>query len=148
MAGIGSGEHDHRVDADGDRVEDARSRLSPSSSAFSRAISRTAAAPSEICEELPAVTLPPSLKAGLSAASASRLVSRRIPWSAEMDLAVDAHRDHLALESTLVGRAGGELVRAQAKLVLLGAGDLPALGDQLGREALWNQVIARHELGG
>ena len=56
--------------------------VSPSSSAFSRAINSTAAAPSEICEELPAVTEPPSLKAGFSAASASRLVSRRMPWSA------------------------------------------------------------------
>ena len=53
----------------------------PSSSAFSRAMSSTAAAPSEICDELPAVTVPSSLNAGLSAASASRVVSRRMPWS-------------------------------------------------------------------
>ena len=38
----------------------------PSDSAFPRSISSTAAAPSEICEELPAVILPSSLKAGLS----------------------------------------------------------------------------------
>ncbi len=53
----------------------------PSSSAFSRVITRTAAAPSEICEELPAVTLPSSLKAGFSWESFSSEVSGRIPWS-------------------------------------------------------------------
>ena len=42
----------------------------------------TAAAPSVICEALPAVTVPPSLKAGLSWASPSAVVSRRIPSSA------------------------------------------------------------------
>ena len=55
--------------------------FSPSSSAFSRVISSTAAAPSEICEELPAVILPSSLKAGFSSESFSRLVSGRMPWS-------------------------------------------------------------------
>ena len=40
--------------------------FSPSASAFSRAISSTAAAPSEICEQLPAVILPSGLNAGLS----------------------------------------------------------------------------------
>ena len=52
----------------------------PSASAFSRVISSTAAAPSETCEELPAVILPSSLKAGFSAESPSIVVSRR-PWS-------------------------------------------------------------------
>ena len=51
--------------------------FSPSASAFSRAISSTAAAPSEICELLPAVTLPSSLNAGFSCDSASIEVSRR-----------------------------------------------------------------------
>ena len=55
--------------------------LSPSSSAFSRVISSTAAAPSEICEELPAVILPSSLKAGFSCESFSSVVSGRMPWS-------------------------------------------------------------------
>ena len=54
----------------------------PSSAAFSALISSTEAAPSEICEALPAVTLPSGLKAGLRAASASRLLSGRMPWSA------------------------------------------------------------------
>ena len=55
--------------------------LSPSASAFSRDISSTAAAPSEICEELPAVILPSSLKAGLSCDSVSMFESGRMPWS-------------------------------------------------------------------
>ena len=55
--------------------------VTPSCSAFSRDISSTAAAPSEICELLPAVILPSSLKTGLSAASASSVVSGRMPWS-------------------------------------------------------------------
>ena len=56
--------------------------VTPSSAAFSALISSTAAAPSEICDELPAVTLPSCLKAGLRPASASRFVSGRMPWSA------------------------------------------------------------------
>ena len=42
-----------------------------------------AAAPSEVCEELPAVTVPCAWKAGLSWASASAEVSARGPSSAE-----------------------------------------------------------------
>src|SRR3954453_7146028 len=53
----------------------------PSSLALSALISSTAAAPSETCEALPAVILPPSLKTGFSCESASRFVSGRIPWS-------------------------------------------------------------------
>ncbi len=44
-------------------------------------MSSTAAAPSEICEELPAVILPSSLKAGFSCDSVSMFVSGRMPWS-------------------------------------------------------------------
>ena len=40
----------------------------PSSSAFSLLMMSTADAPSEICDELPAVTVPSALKAGLSLA--------------------------------------------------------------------------------
>ena len=53
----------------------------PSASAFSRDMSSTAAAPSEICDEFPAVILPSGLNAGFSPASASSVVSGRIPWS-------------------------------------------------------------------
>ena len=53
----------------------------PSSSAFARDVTTTAAAPSEICEALPAVIVPSFLNAGLSAASASAVVPGRIPSS-------------------------------------------------------------------
>src|SRR3954453_6430180 len=53
----------------------------PSSFALSALISSTAAAPSEICEALPAVIFPSSLKTVLSCESDSRLVSGRMPWS-------------------------------------------------------------------
>src|SRR5207245_2372537 len=53
--------------------------FSPSSRARSSDMIRTAAAPTLSGLELPAVTVPPSgMKAGFSAASASRLVSRRL----------------------------------------------------------------------
>jgi hypothetical protein len=42
----------------------------------------TAAAPSVICDELPAVTLPSGLKAGFSCASVSAVVPGRMPSSA------------------------------------------------------------------
>src|SRR5262245_17802008 len=50
---------------------------SPSSDAFASLATRTPAAPSQIWLEFPAVTTPSGRKAGLSAASASRDVSRR-----------------------------------------------------------------------
>ena len=55
--------------------------VSPSALALSADISSTAAAPSEICDELPAVILPSGLNAGLSCESFSRSVSGRMPWS-------------------------------------------------------------------
>jgi hypothetical protein len=56
------------------------SGVRPSLPARARDITNTAAAPSEICEELAAVWRPSSLNAGRSAASDSR-VDTRIPWS-------------------------------------------------------------------
>src|SRR5690606_41307453 len=53
--------------------------LSPSCLAFSSLMISTAEAPSEICDELPAVTLPSSLKAGLRLASVSAVVPGRMP---------------------------------------------------------------------
>ena len=54
----------------------------PSEDARSSLMISTAAAPSEICDDVPAVTVPVSEKAGLSAASFSSEVSRRTPSSA------------------------------------------------------------------
>ena len=42
----------------------------------------------------------------------------------------------------------GELVGAQRELVELGAGDLPLVGDHLGAQALADDVVLLHELGG
>mmetsp|Transcript_4588 Transcript_4588/g.13230 ORF Transcript_4588/g.13230 Transcript_4588/m.13230 type:complete len:234 (-) Transcript_4588:395-1096(-) len=55
--------------------------LRPSSLALERRMRRTAAAPSETCEALPAVVLPPFLKAGLSLLRPSRVVPSRGPSS-------------------------------------------------------------------
>src|SRR4051794_13174811 len=53
-----------------------------------------------------------------------------------------------ALEAPLLGGLRCELVGAQADLVELGAGDLPLVGDHLGRDALGDQVVLLHQLGG
>ncbi len=57
--------------------------VSPSSLAFSALMVSSAEAPSVICELLPAVILPSSLKAGRSPASFSAVVPGRIPSSTE-----------------------------------------------------------------
>ncbi len=54
----------------------------PSRAAASSLVTSTAAAPSLICDEFPAVTNPSGLNAGLSVASRSRVVSGRMPSSA------------------------------------------------------------------
>ena len=54
----------------------------PSDDARSSLMISTAAAPSEICDDVPAVTVPVSEKAGLRLASFSSEVSRRTPSSA------------------------------------------------------------------
>ncbi len=57
------------------------SGVSPSCSALASDMISIAAAPSEICDELPAVTTPSGLKAGCRPASFSMLVSCRMPSS-------------------------------------------------------------------
>ncbi|TWH41917.1 hypothetical protein L612_004300000130 [Rhodococcus rhodochrous J38] len=57
-------------------------QLRPSSSALALLITTTAAAPSEICEAEPAVTVPSFEKAGRSEPSDSAVVSGRMPSSA------------------------------------------------------------------
>ena len=60
-------------------VKQLGSPFTPSASAFSRDISSTAAAPSEICEELTAVIRPSGLNAGLNWDNVSMFVSGRMP---------------------------------------------------------------------
>ena len=55
--------------------------FSPARSAYSADVTTTAAAPSEICEAVPAVIVPSWLKAGLSLASVSAVVPGRMPSS-------------------------------------------------------------------
>ena len=56
--------------------------MRPSAVARSSLMMSTAAAPSEICDDVPAVTVPVSEKAGFNPASFSSEVSRRTPSSA------------------------------------------------------------------
>ena len=119
---------------------------SPSSLALSSLMIRTAAAPSEICDELPAVTSPSILKAGWRVASFSSEVSRRIPSSWRTSSAPDSP---LTVTGTIweskrpssVALAGS-LMRVEADLVELGAGQAPLLADHLGRQALRDQAVA------
>ena len=67
-----------RRHAEGD---DLRDRLSPSCSARASLITTSAAAPSEICDALPAVTVPSSVNAGRRPANPSTVVSARMPSS-------------------------------------------------------------------
>ena len=120
------------------------SGVRPSSRALSEVVSSSAAEPSEICEELPAVTTPSSRKAGRRPASFSSEVSRRMPSSAVTS--PDGH--DLVGEAALVGGGGGALVRGQRDLVELLAGELPAVGDHLRRQALGHEaaVVALEHL--
>ncbi|KLL95357.1 hypothetical protein NJ76_27420 [Rhodococcus sp. IITR03] len=57
--------------------------MSPSSRAFSGVVTSNAAAPSEICDELPAWMTPSSAKAGFRPASFSTVDPRRTPSSTD-----------------------------------------------------------------
>ena len=61
----------------------------------------TAAAPSLVCDELPAVTLPVAWNAGFSLASASGDVSRRGPSSVSMRLGAAGARPTAGAASTI-----------------------------------------------
>ena len=118
------------------------SGVSPSARARSPLITTTADAPSLVCDELPAVTVPFTWNAGLSFASASSDVSRRGPSSASTDVAVcgrrGSARPQVAHDS--VGEAAGvdcghrALVAAQRERVLLLARDARLAGVVLGDE--------------
>jgi len=56
----------------------------PNSFIFCADMTNTKAAPSEVCELFPAVTVPPTAKAGFNLDKASILVSRRTPSSTSM----------------------------------------------------------------
>ena len=149
--GDGPGEHGHRIDAgQGEGVEPGPGR-SPSSAAFSSLMMSAAEAPSVIWLELPAVTLPSGLNAGLRLASVSA-------GRALADALVGG--DHLVglgdCAGLLVGGSSARgtiscskrpsaVARAARALALGGegvellAGQAPLVGDQLGRDALGHQ---------
>ena len=109
----------------------------------------TAAAPSVICDELPAVTRPPPpvRNDGFSLASVSTVVSRR-PSSAVIIAPVGAeHRQDLALEPALVGGPRGVLLAAGAERVEVLAGEVPLVGDHLGGDALRHEPALRRRSG-
>ena len=84
-----------------------------------------AAAPSLSIEALPAVTVPPSRKDGFSFASASTVVSGRMPSSRLTDLrlgaAADRDRHDLGREGAALPGRGGALLALGGEAVLLGA---------------------------
>ena len=108
-----------------------------------------------IWELLPAVTLPSGLKAGLSLASVSTVVSGRMPSSAVTSssdsvtlagllvLVLGGDRDDLPLEAALGGGPGRVLLAPGAEGVEVLAGQVPVVGDHLGRDALGHQSADR-----
>ena len=122
---------------------------SPSALALSSSIHSTAAAPSEICDDVPAVWMPPSIT-GFSAARPSSVVSRS-PWSRVTNarfgrrlLLLVEHRRldraDLTVEPALGPGLLGLALRLEAPLVDVLAGDAAALGDPLGGGELVGQV--------
>ncbi len=101
----------------------------PSASAFSAVISRTAAAPSLICDALPAVWKAGSRSStGLRLASASSVVSRRpssrvivwVPFTSPLSSTRRRFdRDDLGVEATLGPRHRGAVLRLLAERVEL-----------------------------
>ena len=106
----------------------------------------TAAAPSQIWLELPAVTRPSGMKAGASDASFSADVSRLGVSSTpneRSDVRVrHLDRDDLALEAALVDRRDRPAVRLERVRVELLAREAPLLGDHLGRDPLRDDLPA------
>ena len=130
----------------------------PRAAAFSSLMMSTAEAPSVICDELPAVTLPSGLKAGFRLARTSAVVSGRMPssWVEHLvgDLALvvlHVHGHDLALEPALGRGPGGVLLAAGREGVEVLTGEAPLVGDHLGRDALGDEAaalgVAGHHLG-
>ena len=123
----------------------------PSAPAFSSVVIITAAAPSEICDELPAVWTPFSRATGFSDASFSSVVSRRpssrltvcvvpvgLPSSSTSGASIV---DVLAGEAVLLPRLRGALLGREAEGVGVLAGDAPLVGDALGALELRGHLV-------
>src|SRR2546428_524269 len=120
----------------------------PSSVARSGDMNMSAAAPSEICEELAAVTTPSGLKDGVSEAILSRFTGPRTPLVGVEDGAVGQRHSHdLPREPALGDRAAGLLVAPGREPVELLPLEPPRLGDQLRGDPLGHDVVALLEAG-
>ena len=105
----------------------------------------TAAAPSLSGQQLPAVTVPSGRNTGLQPATPSSVVpaaGRRPCDTTVPSGSVD--RGDLALEEAVGDRLLGEVLRADAELVLLGAGDARELRDVLRRLAHRDVDVGQH----
>ena len=120
----------------------AASGSTPSARARSSLAITSAAAPSLMPLELPAVTLPPARNAGRSFASASAVESGR-GCSSTVDV---ADRDQLVREAPGRLRLGPALLRAQRERVLILAADAVALGHVLA--GLAHALEREHRLHG
>ena len=119
VAGIGPVEHRTGSTPARAKVWKRARGVRPSSLAFSSLMISAADAPSQICELLPAVTLPSGWNAGFRLASVSAVVPGRMPSSPvcidveDLDLAgllvadLGHDRDDLVVEAALVGGALG-----------------------------------------
>ena len=120
----------------------------PSRRAASPEHSSTAAAPSLIGDDDPAVIRPSSLRnTGLRLASVSTVVSGRTHWSAWRIWPSRVIGTISACEPAVGDGLGGVLVRMRGEGVHLLAAQLPAVGDQLGAFALVHKAVAVAQLG-
>ena len=125
------------------------SQVRPSSSALALLITTTAAAPSEICEEEPAVMVPSLANAGRSWPRVSAVVSARMPSSSlncdRVALALrDLDRHDLVVEQAVLPGRGGALVGPGGERVLLRAGDAELGVVRLGELAHRRMVKTSH----
>ena len=118
----------------------------PSASAVSRLARSTAEAPSETCDELPAVWRPSSLNAGLSSASPARDVSGRIPWSVVTVEPLTSTATISRSKRPSAAACAADCCEPTRERVALLARDPPRLRDQLGAETLRDEVVALEQL--
>ena len=114
-----------------------RAASTPSCSARRSLITTTAAAPSEICDALPAVTVPSPVNAGRRPASVAGVVSGRIPSSRSNRTGValglrHVDTDDLVGETARLPRVVRSRVRSRGPRVLLLATDAELGVDRVG----------------
>ena len=144
-------QHPVRVDAgEAERRRSAPAARARAATQPPRDVTSTAAAPSQICDELPAVTLPSGRNAGFKRRERlrRRVATRRLVHADERaDVRVrHLDRDDLVLEAPLVDRGDRAPVRLERVRVELLAREAPLLGDHLGRDPLRDDLPALEQL--